>query len=790
MASVTHDEPAVGSVVGGDAKPLPFIRLLSYADAVDWVLMGLGTLGSVVHGMAQPVGYLLLGRALDAFGNNISDERAMVRALYKVVPFVWYMAIATLPAGMLEISCWMYSSERQLAHLRLAFLKAVLNQDIEAFDTDLTTAQVISGMTTHMSVIQDAIGEKLGHSISSFSTFLVGILIAFFCCWEVALLALLVVPLILAIGATYTKKMNTLSSLRMTYTSEATAIVEQTLSHIKTVFSFVGESSSVKYFSSCMEKQYVMSKKEAVIKGLGLGSFQAVTFCSWALIVWVGAVVVTAKRAKGGDVIAAVMSVLFGAISITYAAPDFQIFNQAKAAGSEVFKVIKQKPGISYETKGQILEKVAGEIDIKEVHFAYPSRQNKPILQNFSLFVPAGKIVALVGSSGCGKSTVISLVQRFYNPTSGSIMPPSSCVLKCSPQLPITLTNPTQVRSKIAGGIFVDGYNVKDLDLKFLRRNIAAVSQEPSLFAGTIKDNLKIGKMEASDEDIVNAASTANAHSFISQLPYEYSTELGERGMQLSGGQKQRVAIARAVLKDPPILLLDEATSALDSESEKLVQDALEKAMQGRTVILIAHRMSTVVNSDIIVVVENGRVAQSGTHKELLETSKYYSNVFNMQNVEKEAGQTETRARDHSKEAEQTIERSQMQAFKIHEHCKKPDEEPTKVPTHGREVQRKTIPFFRIWFKLHNLEVAKTAVGSVAAAVSGISKPLFGFFIMTIGVSYYRQDARSRVGRYSMIFCLVGLIMLVSHTLQHYLYGLVGEMAMKSLREALFSGNI
>ncbi|KAL6122983.1 hypothetical protein ACLB2K_075506 [Fragaria x ananassa] len=189
--------------------------------------MVLGTLGSVVHGMAFPVGYLLLGRALNAFGSNINYTAAMVKALNKVIPFVWYMAFATFPAGILEVACWMYSSERQVARLRLAYLRAVLSQEVGAFDTDLTSGKVITGISNHTSIIHDAIGEKLGHFLSSFATFFSGILIAAICCWEVALLTLLVVPLILVIGATYTKKMNAISAARMVYLSEATSMVEQ-----------------------------------------------------------------------------------------------------------------------------------------------------------------------------------------------------------------------------------------------------------------------------------------------------------------------------------------------------------------------------------------------------------------------------------------------------------------------------------------------------------------------------------------------------------------------------------
>ncbi|RHN69771.1 putative xenobiotic-transporting ATPase [Medicago truncatula] len=555
----------------------------------------------------------------------------------------------------------MYASERQLSRLRLAYLKAVLSQEIGAFDTELTSGKVITGISKHMSVIQDAIGEKLGHFTSSCATFFAGMVIATIACWEVALLCLVVVPLILLIGATYTKKMNRISTTKLFYHSEATSMIEQTISQIKTVYAFVGEGLAVKSFTENMDKQYVVSKGEALVKGVGTGMFQTVSFCSWSLIIWVGAVVVRAGRAQGGDIITAVMSILFGAISITYAAPDMQIFNQAKAAGYEVFQVIQRKPLIHNESKGKMPNKIDGSIELRNVYFSYPSRSEKPILQGLSLSIPAGKTVALVGSSGCGKSTAISLITRFYDPTRGEI--------------------------------FIDSHNIKDLDLKFLRSNIGAVYQEPSLFTGTIKDNLKLGKMDASDEEIQKAAVMSNAHSFISQLPNQYLTEssnsivkgktlggeisllflnksvlslesdswvpniasmiwiiipfmrlivpyvcltcqVGQRGVQVSGGQKQRIAIARAILKNPPILLLDEATSALDSESEKLVQEALDTAMQGRTVILIAHRLSTVVNADMIAVVENGQIVETGTHQSLLDTSKFYSTLFSMQNLE------------------------------------------------------------------------------------------------------------------------------------------------------------
>ncbi|KAF7083838.1 hypothetical protein CFC21_087581 [Triticum aestivum] len=728
-------------------EPFPFFGLLCYADALDWLLMVSGTIGSFVHGMAPAMSYYILGKAVDMFGDNIGNREAIVHQLTKLLPYMWSLAIITLPAGMIEITCWMYTSQRQMTRMQMAYLGSVLSQDVGAFDTDLTTANIMAGTTNHMSVIKDAIGEKMGHFISNFSTFLVAVIVAFVCCWEVGMLSLLVVPMLLVVGATYAKTMIGMSMTRTAFVSETTTVVEQTLSHIKTVFSFVGENSAMKSFVKCMDKQYKLSKKEAFIKGLGLGMLQIVTFCSYSLTIYVGAVAVTRRSAKAGETIAAVINILSGAIYLSNAAPDLQIFSQAKAAGKEVFKVIKRNPVISSESNGRILEKVIGDIEIREVHFTYPSREDNPILQGFSLTVPAGKIVALVGSSGCGKSTVISLVQRFYDAMSGDIL--------------------------------IDGQNIKELDLKSLRRNIGSVSQEPSLFSGTISDNLRIGKMGATDEEVTEAAKTANVHTFISKLPNQYSTEVGERGVQLSGGQKQRIAIARAILKNPPILLLDEATSALDSESEKLVQDALDRAMQGRTVILIAHRISTIINADKIVVVENGRVAHSGTHKELLEKSAFYSSVCNMQNLEKESDKIGERITEQDEE-----EQDNKPSFAADDEEKR-IELTSKQPKQG--IRKRTSAFYRIFLGTFKLVPGKVLLGSTAAAISGISRPIFAFFIITVAMAYLETDAERIVGKYSVILFLVGFLTFFSNIFQHYVYGLVGERAMNNLREALFS---
>lgn len=282
--------------------------------------------------------------------------------------------------------------------------------------------------------------------------------------------------------------------------------------------------------------------------------------------------------------------------------PDY---SKAKHAAGLVFKALDTVPPIDvYSKKGTYLQKVDGYIQFKDVHFSYPTRPDFKVLKGVNMLVEPGQTVALVGQSGCGKSTVVSLLQRFYDTESGEIM--------------------------------VDKMDIKGLHLARMRSFISVVSQEPILFNCSIRDNIAYGlENEAGMDDVIEAARSANIHEFITGLPMGYDTVVGEKGTQLSGGQKQRVAIARALIRNPRILLLDEATSALDTESEKLVQEALDKAQEGRTCIVIAHRLSTIQNADVIFVMDNGVIVESGTHQQLLSKKGVYTSLVSAQQFTK-----------------------------------------------------------------------------------------------------------------------------------------------------------
>jgi ATP-binding cassette subfamily B (MDR/TAP) protein 1 len=287
--------------------------------------------------------------------------------------------------------------------------------------------------------------------------------------------------------------------------------------------------------------------------------------------------------------------------SLGQAAPNISTFLRARTAAYPIFQMIERSSVNKSSSKtGRTLPAVDGHIQFRNVHFSYPSRPDVVILNRFSLDFPAGKIVALVGGSGSGKSTVVSLIERFYEPLSGSIL--------------------------------LDGHDIRELDVKWLRRQVGLVNQEPALFATSIRENILYGKEDATMEEIDHAARLSEAITFINHLPGRYETQVGERGIQLSGGQKQRIAISRAILKNPSVLLLDEATSALDAESEKSVQEALDRVMVGRTTVVIAHRLSTIRNADTIAVVDGGRIVETGTHEQLMANPcGAYSSLIQLQ---------------------------------------------------------------------------------------------------------------------------------------------------------------
>nr|BAJ94394.1 predicted protein [Hordeum vulgare subsp. vulgare] len=369
---------------------------------------------------------------------------------------------------------------------------------------------------------------------------------------------------------------------------DASQVATDAISSIRTVASFCSEKRITRIYDQKCEASRNQGVRTGIVGGIGFGFSFLMLYLTYGLCFYVGAQFVRHGQSNFGDVFKVFFALVLATIGVSQTSAMATDSTKAKDSAISIFALLDRKSEIdSSRNEGLTLDEVKGNIDFQHVSFKYPTRPDIQIFTDFTLHIPSGKTVALVGESGSGKSTVIGLLERFYNPDSGTIS--------------------------------LDGVEIKSLNINWLRDQTGLVSQEPVLFNDTIRANIAYGKDgELTEEELIAAAKASNAHEFISSLPQGYDTTVGERGIQLSGGQKQRVAIARAILKDPKILLLDEATSALDAESERIVQDALDHVMVGRTTVVVAHRLSTIKGADIIAVLKEGTIVEKGRHEVLM----------------------------------------------------------------------------------------------------------------------------------------------------------------------------
>lgn len=750
---------------------VPYYKLFSFADGLDYVLMFFGTVGACVHGAAIPVFFIFFGKLIDAFGSHAGDPNAMAKEVAKYALYFLYLGLAVMVSGWLEVSCFMQSGERQSGRMRTLYLQAMLNQDVGYFDIDTSTGEIVSSISSDTALVQDAISEKLGHYLHYMARFIAGFAVGFSSVWQLTLVTLAVVPLMAAAGGTYAAIMIGLTSRSQKAYAEAGRVAEEAIAQIRTVHSFVGEEKTVDTYKVALQTSYTLGKRGGMAKGVGVGCTYGLLFGAWALLLWYASILVLHRVTNGGQAFTTILNVIISGISLGQAAPNLTAFGKGKAAGFNILEMIKRKPAINVNLlQGRILSQVEGHIELCDVMFSYPSRPNVIIFQNFSLKIPAGKMVALVGGSGSGKSTVISLIERFYDPISGKVM--------------------------------VDGHDIKSLQLKWLRGQIGLVNQEPALFATSIRENILYGKEDADLNAIHKAAKAANAHSFIEQLPNGYNTQVGERGVQLSGGQKQRIAIARAMLKDPSILLLDEATSALDAASEHLVQEALDHLMVGRTTVVVAHRLSTICNADMIAVVKLGKVVELGTHDQLIgkgERGEYFTLVKLQeaaQNRPNSEGTSFTRysSREMSRNSHtSSLSHSKNLSFRTPSMRSFAGESDLYPPVDYEDRHTSSrLPAPSMWrlFKLNIPEWPFAALGTLGAIMAGVETPLFALAISQILVTFYNPDStylKHEVRKVAFIFAGASVATVFIYVLQHYFFTLTGERLTVRVREKMFS---
>ncbi|KAM9956507.1 hypothetical protein ACTFIR_003225 [Dictyostelium discoideum] len=529
----------------------------------------------------------VFGVLIDCTKNGDSLQGPAIQAIFILLA---QAGLNFLYSTMISVAC-----ERYSARLRSTLFGAMLEQEIGFFDQN-STGDLINRLSSDVQLVRSALKHSVSLGVKSFGQIVGGVISLILISPKLSLGMMTILPTMVSVGTFYAGWLKSLSVRSQRAQAQSTIVAEEAIGNIRTVQAFSNQHYESERFIEKNQHSLALSTES----GVQIGIFQGVTSLALnsvsLLVYWYGGTLVSRGEMTGGQLTSFIIHTMNMQSSFSQLSILFTQIMSAMGGMQRITELINRVPLIN-SNQGFKLKELKGEIKFINVDFKYPTRPHVHVLNGLNLTLKPGQVVALAGSSGGGKSTIAGLLERFYDISNGDIT--------------------------------IDGYSIKQLNAKWLRSRIGIVSQEPSLFATTILENLRYGNPNATEDEIIEAAKLANAHQFISNFPKGYETIVGERGVQLSGGQKQRIAIARAILKNPQIIILDEATSALDSQSELLVQTALDNLMKGRTTLVIAHRLSTVQNADLIGVLSHGKIAEFGNHNELMKNHKglYYKLV-------------------------------------------------------------------------------------------------------------------------------------------------------------------
>lgn len=495
-----------------------------------------------------------------------------------------------------------YVGQRVIIDVRSVLFRKFQKMPLSYYDRQ-QTGTVMSYITNDVSAMQSAIVDNLIELVTESSILIGSLAMMIYLDWKLSLLTLMTIPLVGFAMKIFGRKLKRSSTVIQERAAEITSLLQESISAIRVVKSFVRETYEIKRFEEQNWRNFQAAMKNVKLSSLLTPTVEFLAAIAVTFIVWFGGYEVVNEVITAGELVAFLTYAVNLANPVKRLSRVYAAIQRAMAAADRVFEVMDLDEKITDVPGAKPLPPIKGQVEFKDITFSY--KEGQPALQHISLKAEPGQMIALVGPSGSGKSTIANLIPRFYDVDSGTIT--------------------------------IDGHDIRQVTADSLREQIGLVPQETMLFSTTVMENIRYGRLDATDEEVVKAARAANAEEFIKDLPEGYDTKLGERGLNLSGGQRQRLAIARAILKNPRVLILDEATSALDTESEKIVQDALDKLMVGRTSFVIAHRLSTIFNADQIFVVENGHLREHGTHEELLAAGGLYSNLYNIQFRQNEA---------------------------------------------------------------------------------------------------------------------------------------------------------
>ncbi|OAC98869.1 hypothetical protein MUCCIDRAFT_149394 [Mucor lusitanicus CBS 277.49] len=759
---------------------VPIYKLFRFATKIEILMILCACVISAGIGAMQPVSIIIFGQFMGTIGAAMQSQNyeQLAKDSHPLILTFVYMGTGVLVGAYLTNCFWVLTGENQVRRIRSLYVHAILRQEMGWFDK-AEEGSLTTRLTTDTQLIQDGISEKFGLLVMCVGQFVTGFVVAFVKGWRLAVVMLATLPLMAGAGGAMGYYITKYTLKAQDSYADAGSVAEQVFAGIRTVYSFSLQKRFGDLYESRLDKAMKTGIKRGQILGFGFGSFMFILFATYGLSFWYGSKLTRDGLMAGEDVLVVFFAMIMGAIALLQLPPNLSAVSSACGAAYKIYSTVDRVPSIDVDTQGGLTpEKFVGDIEFKDVKFSYPTRPDITILKKLNLKIKPGMTVAFVGPSGSGKSTSVQLLQRFYDPIEGSVL--------------------------------VDGKDLKEYNVAWLRSQIGVVSQEPVLFNMTIKQNLLMGVTEEiTNDDIVAACKKSNCHSFISELPDGYETLVGEHGGMLSGGQKQRIAIARAILKNPSILLLDEATSALDTQSERLVQAALDAAAADRTTIVIAHRLSTIRNADLIVVMQAGDLIEQGNHNDLLELNGVYADLVRKQEIAtKQVGDAVEEA-----DSEELLKREQMELLAEKQRAEDAlvNEKDTTVnlfKTTSRAsvdayelklrkerderkvAMKQKVPLGKV-LKQMRPEWPMLAVGIAGAALAGAVFPCFALIFaqvisQLVNPNLAPPGPMDGTNLYSFLFVIIGVAAFIGFATQVISFEVAGERYTKRLRADIF----